>query len=98
MSMVTETRWVPDLMVEREAFLWTTMKGTSEVATVTEINVRKIRADAEAEESFLITISIFSDAHSLVRGQTYMYIFVFLFTVLLKSLKYFKMIRAFYNH
>lgn len=62
MSMVTETRWDPDLMVERDAFLWTTMKGTSEVAIEAEINVRKIRADDE--ESFLIPISISPICHS----------------------------------
>lgn len=68
MSMVTETRWDPDLMLERDAFLWTTMKEASEVAIEAEINARNVRA--KAEESFLISISISPMVTHLVRPET----------------------------
>lgn len=73
MSTVTKTRWTPDLMLERDAFLWTTMKGNSdsEVAIEAEINARNTRADTE--RCFLILISIFffqfTDGHSLSHGS-----------------------------
>lgn len=79
MSMVTKTRCTPDLMLERDAFLWTTMKGTSDSKVVVEadINARNTRADTE--ESFLIPISIFffrlTDGHSLSHGSFLSFIY-----------------------
>lgn len=43
--METETRSAPDLRRLREAFLWATMKGTSELANDDEIKKRAIKIE-----------------------------------------------------